>query len=511
MTGSGYEDVIPAPKNGTQPSRLQDAESEESGAMKIESTISDDPSPTYINRDAERMLLRKLDWTLLPLFTVIYITNFVDRTAIGNAKIAGLEKDLGMSGFDYNNALTIFYVVYIIAEIPSNLALKHFGSIWLALMVTTFGATTIGTAFVRDYKGLIITRVFLGITEGGLLSGLVYILSRYYRRSELILRIGIFFGLAPTLSGAFGGLIASGLLSINDIGSVTSWRKIFLVEGIITTAIGLIGFVIIPEDPQSSRMFTDSERALIIARMSADQIVVVGARKERTTLSLVGRAFNFNTWLCSLCYLLLNISFQGMSIFLPTVISTYQFTATVEAQLRTVPPFVTGSVLALILSYVSLRSRHRAAPIMVTGVLQTIGYAIFVTTKNPHARYAACFLAVGGGSPGAPLLLAWGTDNAAPDTVRAAVTAIIPSIGSLGAVISVWTYLPADAPDYHHGTSLNLAAGALTCVLIVVGALYIRWENAKRERGDRDYRLYGKSDAEIEQLGYLHPKFRYQM
>ncbi|KAG7094126.1 hypothetical protein E1B28_007738 [Marasmius oreades] len=184
-----------------------------------------------IDREAERRLLRKLDWYLLPLFTLLYCTNFVDRTAIGNAKISGIEKDLHLVGFDYNIALTVFYIFYIAAEIPSNLALKHFGSWWLAAMVTTFGIVAIGTAFVTSFAGLLVTRVLLGIAEGGTLSGLTYLLSRYYRRSELVLRIGIFFGTSPALAGAFGGLLASGILSVDDIGIVKSWRKIFLIEG----------------------------------------------------------------------------------------------------------------------------------------------------------------------------------------------------------------------------------------------------------------------------------------
>ncbi|KAL0564753.1 hypothetical protein V5O48_017286 [Marasmius crinis-equi] len=116
-----------------------------------------------------------------------------------------------------------------------------------------------------------------------------------------------------------------------------------------------------------------------------------------------------------------------------------------------------------------------------------------------------------GGSNAGPMVLAWGTGNAAPDTVKAVATAIIPGIGALGSVIAVWTYLPTDAPDYHKGNSLNLATSSLSCVLVIIGVLYIRMENAKRARGERDYRLEGKTVEEIEALGYLHPHFRYQV
>ncbi|KAJ7066448.1 MFS general substrate transporter [Mycena amicta] len=463
-----------------------------------------------IDPEAERKLLRKLDWNLLPLFTLLYVTNFVDRTAIGNAKIAGIEKDLGMTGFDYNIALTIFYIFYILADIPSNLALKHFGSMWLAAMITCFGVVSIGTAFVKSYSGLIATRVFLGIAEGGTLSGLTYIISRYYRRKELVMRIGIFFGISAPLSGAFGGLLASGLLRVGDIGTVKSWRKIFLIEGIITTGIGLLGFYIIPTDPQQTRMLNPEEKALALARIEADQVVSTQGRKEVTTLKLVWRSFNINTILCLLCYIFVNISFQGLSLFLPTVIATLGHYTVVESQLRTVPPYIVAVVWTVFISWVSFRIRNRAVPIFVSNLFLIAGYATSVGTKNSHARYAACFLSLLGATPIAPLELAWGTDNAAPDTIRAVTSAIIPGFGALGSVIAVWTYLPTDAPNYHKGNSVNVGAASAIMVLTVIATLYIRTENAKRERGERDYRLVGKTAKEVEELGYLHPRFRYQ-
>ncbi|KAG7094122.1 hypothetical protein E1B28_007734 [Marasmius oreades] len=178
---------------------------------------------------AERRLLKKLDWRLLPLFTLLYCTSIVDRTSIGNAKIVGIERDLQLGRFDFNISLTVFYLFFFAAEVPSNLALKHFGPAWFSAMTTGFGLASIGTAFITSFAGLVITRAVLGITEACTLSGLVYLLSKYYRRSELVLRVAIFFGLSPGLGGAFGGLLASGLLTVGDIGTVKSWRKIFLI------------------------------------------------------------------------------------------------------------------------------------------------------------------------------------------------------------------------------------------------------------------------------------------
>ncbi|KAL0961512.1 hypothetical protein HGRIS_006452 [Hohenbuehelia grisea] len=415
-----------------------------------------------------------------------------------------------MRGFDFNIALTAMYLCLVIFEIPSNLLLKRFGSVTLALMIVAFGICTLATAFVTSFGGLVATRIFLGIAESGTLPGLAYILSRYYRRHEFILRVGVFLGISPSLSGAFGGLLASGLLKIDDIGSIKSWRKIFFVEGIITTIIGIICIVIIPTDPEHSRMLTAEERTLALARVDADQAVKTKGLRENISWRLMGRAFNFNAVLCTLGYTLINISFQGLSLFMPTVIATLGHFTVVQSQLRTVPPYLVGATWALTACYIGFRVKKRAAVLLCSLPMVIAGYAIAVSTKHSGARYAATFLMIAGAVPTAPLLLSWGTENAAPDTVRAVTTAIIPGVSSIGSIIAVWTYLPADAPNYHKGNSLNLATTSALWVLVAIGWLYIRWENGKRERGERDYRLKDRSPEEIEQLGYLHPHFRYQ-
>ncbi|KAF6747659.1 major facilitator superfamily domain-containing protein [Ephemerocybe angulata] len=483
--------------------------------------ISQTPSPpsspiasqllTEINPEAERRLVKKLDWILLPLFTAIYCCNFIDRTSIGNAKVAGLEKDLGMHGVDLNVALTVFYIFYVIADIPSNLILKRFGSAWLAFLVIGFGVISLASAFLHNYAGLLASRIFLGLTEGGTLSGLVYIISRYYRKEELVLRVGIFFGVGPSIAGAFGGLLASGLLKLPDMGHVHTWRKIFLVEGLITTIFGLVLLFIVPEDPSKSRLLSVQERKLAMARIDAGQIVKTQGLKEKTTAKLVLRSFNLITFSCTLCFVLLNMSFQGLSLFLPSVIRSQGTYSTVEVQLRTVPPYVASAVWVVINAWVSARLKKRFLPILYNIVLVIIGYAISVSTKHPQTRYAACFLMIMGGSVGGPMLVTWGTDNAAPDTMRAVVTAAIPGIGAFGAVMAVWTYAPSDAPDYRKGNLANLSACSAIFVIVSLTALYIAWENRKRARGDRDHRLEGLSEKETMRLGYRHPRFRYQI
>ena len=170
---------------------------------------------------------------VLPVLALLFLCSFLDRTNVGNAKILGLEDDLGLNSQQYANGLAIFFAFYIAAELPSNLVLKKLTpSIWLAALTAAWGIVGMCLGFVRNYADFLIVRAFLGITEGGLLPGMVLYLSSMYTRQELALRIGLFYTTA-SLSGAFGGLLARGLSAIPTTSTVdASWRWIMIIEGL---------------------------------------------------------------------------------------------------------------------------------------------------------------------------------------------------------------------------------------------------------------------------------------
>ncbi|KAF8505293.1 hypothetical protein BU17DRAFT_101090 [Hysterangium stoloniferum] len=133
----------------------------------------------------KKRLLRKLDTTLLPMVTLLFLIMSFDKAAVGNAKIAGLERDLGLIGLDFNIGVSVYYVTHFACQLPSNMALRLIGPVWLSFLVISFGIVSISTAFIGNYAGFLVTRIMLGLTEGGLVPGIVYILSLYYPRSEL--------------------------------------------------------------------------------------------------------------------------------------------------------------------------------------------------------------------------------------------------------------------------------------------------------------------------------------
>lgn len=138
---------------------------------------------------------------------LLFLCSFLDRTNVGNARILGLEEDLSISNLQYTQGLAVFYVTYIVSELPSNLVLKKVSpKIWLPVLTIAWGIVTMCLGFVRNYASFMVVRAILGICEGGLLPGMVLYLSGLYTRGELALRIGIFYT-AASLSGAFGGML----------------------------------------------------------------------------------------------------------------------------------------------------------------------------------------------------------------------------------------------------------------------------------------------------------------
>lgn len=195
-----------------------------------------------ISADLETRITRKLDRRLMPWLFGLWLLAFIDRANIGNAKIDGMIENLGLDSNKFNIALAIFYVPYILWDVPSNLVIKHLKAGYYlpgesppmdnvqidtkhhaAGLLTVWGLVSMCSGFVKTYAGLLVARFFLGLAEGGLLGGLLVYLAMFYRRHQMLYRVTLFYCAAP-LSGAFGGLLATGLAQIH-IGGYNGWVR----------------------------------------------------------------------------------------------------------------------------------------------------------------------------------------------------------------------------------------------------------------------------------------------
>ncbi|KAJ7578109.1 major facilitator superfamily domain-containing protein [Mycena floridula] len=415
--------------------------------------LSDTSLPAIIDSIGEAKLRRKLDLLILPIVTMCYTLLFLDRSNIGNAKSAGLVADLKLGTFDFNVGTSLYYVAYLLFELPFGLAVKKYGFQLVPLSIVCFGIVTLSSAWMHNRAGFYLTRIFLGISEAVAMPGISYLLTRYYRRHELTSRVGCFMLVSAGSAGGFGGLLAAGLLDLGKIGSRKSWENIFLVEGIITIGCGVLLMLVFPTDPETTKMLTEGERQLAIARLYADQPSIKDT-KEKITLKIVKRGiFNVTTLACVGFFSIGNLSVQGLGIFLPSILKlNYPDASTVQIQLLVVPVYVCAGGVALLVTIGCIKCRIHWPFCFLAGLLTTIGYTIWITTStsSKKLRYAACFLNMTGGFITGPVALGWAASNASPDTIRALVGAVVTGFAGIGSIAAVWAYVQTDAGSGYH-------------------------------------------------------------
>jgi len=474
-----------------------------------------------------RHILWKLDLYVLPPLALLWLAAFLDRANIGNARIAGLQTDLHLKGNEFNTSLAVFYVPYILIELPSNWILKRMKpNVWLPLLVIVWGIVTTMTGLVQSFGSLVVVRMVLGLCEGGLLPGMVLYLSTLYQREELQLRISLFYASA-SLSGAFGGLLASAILKLNGRGNLAGWRWIFILEGIASSLVGVLSMFFLPESLKKAKFLTEEERQFAENRFQRENLAAQRAvappdarvtgnpsvieEKEKDSKASIrhveeapavpegiitqeAEAFEWRevrrglidiqTWLTAFAYLGLITSLYSFSLFLPTIVAGLGFSGE-RAQLTTVPPYVPATVMTIVVAILADRLRWRGPFILICMPFTIAGYILILAAKTNEGRYAATFLIALGVYPSAPCILSILPNNSAGFYKKATTTALQLALANLGAFVATFVYTADQAPTYHKGHSIVLGFTLLTWVLVALNVAYCKWENKARREGRR--------------------------
>ncbi|KAL8945777.1 MAG: hypothetical protein Q9222_007731, partial [Ikaeria aurantiellina] len=329
------------------------------------------PDDNYtIDPALSQRITYKFDRHIIPWLFGLWLLAFIDRSNIGNARIDGLSEDLKLDGNKFNIALTVFYIPYILIDVPSNWFLKYCGAgRYLPGLLIAWGIVGMCTGFVKDYGGLLACRFFLGLCEGGLLGGMILYLSMFYRRHELLFRIGMFYCAAP-LSGAFGGLLATGLAQIHH-GGYNRWPWIFIVEGVITIVYGLVTIFFLPPTPSYAKFLTEDEKHAAVHRMGLD------AHGASATSKVESERFSWH-WVRMA---ILNVNTIVLSLNFFAIITP------VKAQLFTVPPNMAGFFAVILCSFLSDRIKGRG-PIMIGCCsIAIVGYIMLIVKTRPLVHY----------------------------------------------------------------------------------------------------------------------------
>lgn len=461
----------------------------------------------------EKKILRKMDLRLIPMLALLYLLSFLDRGNIGNAKIEGLVEDLNMTGAQYNWCLTVFFFTYAAFEVPSNLLLKKYRpSIWLPSIMVAWGLVMTLMGIVQNYTGLLIARIFLGVTEAGLFPGVAFYITMWYCRHEAQFRQALFFS-AASVAGAFSGLLAFGIAHMDGVGGLEGWRWIFILEGILTVLVAIMAYFTLYDFPETAGFLTEEERAFVVHRLkyqgSQGEDGQLIAQDDTFQWKYVKAAFlDWQIWTNIWVYWGIVAPLYGISLFLPTIINNLGYSSS-QAQLLTVPIYITASILAIVVAWFSDRYGKRYPFILVCLVIMLCGFIMCVVSATPGVIYAGVFIAACALYPAFPGNITWLSNNLAGSTKRATGQAIQIACGNLAGAMASNFYRAEDKPRYILGHSLEIAfIGAGIIALLVLVFNYKRI-NRKRERQMAEGVYNGYTPEEMSALGDRAPTFRY--
>ncbi|KIJ13101.1 hypothetical protein PAXINDRAFT_100907 [Paxillus involutus ATCC 200175] len=406
-----------------------------------------------------------------------------------------MSKDLNLVGLRYNTAAAVFFILYSLAEVPSNIALKLFlPSRWIPAIMMVWGLVMTLMCLVNTYQGLITARIFLGLAEAGLFPGVTYYISLWYPRAERSMRIAIFFS-AATVAGAFGGVLA--------IGGLHGWQWIFCLEGITTMIVAFTAFFFMYDYPETASFLTEAERRYVMDLLREDSNNLA----THYDFKFILQAFkDYKTYVQMGIYIGLLIPIYAIALFTPTIINKLGFSAA-RAQLLSVPPFVAGCLFTILVGIYSDKHKLRGPYVIGGAFVSLVGYTVLYTQSSPGVSYAGTIIAAAGVFPTIAVHLAWAGSNAGGDLKRGVVIAMVIGLGNLGGICSSFIYL--DPPRFHigHGTIM----GWLTLSILL--SCFAMWDYRRINEEKEELCLEGgiteDHSDKFRDMGDGSPLFRY--
>ncbi|KAJ1980473.1 hypothetical protein H4R34_002434 [Dimargaris verticillata] len=428
-----------------------------------------------------RRLYRKVDWRILPLLSLCYLMSIINRSSLGNAKLMGLEAGLNLTQDGYSWALSVFFfepslrskLGYILFEVPSNLVMKAVQPApWLAVLVIGWGILSTAMAANTGLESVLSIRVLIGVFQAGFLPGLLYYLTLWYDREQLITRLAICYSAAPWAS-AFNGILAYGINHMDGVKGLAAWRWLFLLEGIPTIILGLLLWLLYANGPATVTWLTPRERGYIQAQLAMDH---VESNINETNCSNAS-AVEWNqvidaftdpfVYLHSLAEFGLVMPTYCLIFLSSTVIKGLGFT-NLTAQLLVVPPNVLAAIAGIANAYHSHHTHEHGLHLAIPALLGCVGFALAGIVQNHTVQYIMIIVMTPGTIVGLTINVSWMVKNIKGKTKQAVTSAMILSFGNLGGVVAGQMYRDSEAPRYLASHLAN-AAVLLMAALIALG------------------------------------------
>ncbi|KAF8524214.1 sugar transporter [Gautieria morchelliformis] len=447
----------------------------------------------------EKQLLRKLDMRFA-IVCLMCILNFIDRTAV-SARLQGFEKDLKLTGQQFQTVIAILYIGYVPMQVPSNILLNYTAkpSLYIPTAMVLWGMLSILTGIAHDFKGALVVRLFLGTMEAAFYPGVVFVLSKWYTRRELGLRVMLLFT-GNITSNAFGGLLSAAILTdLNGKLGVAGWRYLFYIE----VFVAICAIFILPDFPASTKWITPLERRLAEVRMAEEVAGAFDEGNSRGGLALAVR--DWCVWWLAVAFFAMIVGLSSLQNFFPTLTATLGFSTTVTF-LLIAPPWLFAAVVSFFVARSSDKTGERFLHIAIPNLLGMLGFVIAMSTMSLVARYISLFLMAI--STAADIVIMTWISNIIPrpPAKRAAAIAIVNSFSQAAGIPSSYIFPSMWGPTYRNSFAICTAAYGVNILMCLVLRQYLASENKRLDEveGAIVQSIERKADRKIKPFRYLY-------
>ncbi|MCJ1477725.1 hypothetical protein MMC13_006398 [Lambiella insularis] len=450
--------------------------------------------------DEERNVVKKLDRRVVIFLALLYMLSFLDRSNIGNAKIAGLTEDLRLSSSQYEWLLTAFYITYILFEWMTLLYRVVPPHIYISVCVASWGLIASLQAAAGSFTTMFILRALLGVGEAAFGPGVPFYLSFFYKREELALRNGLFISAAP-LATSFASSLAWLITKAGENVPIASWRLLLLIEGFPSMVVAVFAWYNIPDSPGTARFLTQRQKRVAQLRLRGEKDVKRGSEKPGLKIKEVLQTLaDPKVYVTAAMFFGCNVAFSSLPPFLPTIVQQMGYSA-LKSQALSAPPYLFSFVVGLLVAYFSDRYRNRSFFVCFSTFMGACGYTIIAMAgwrqAGPGWRYAGVYPAAAGFFSAITIIITWTINNQDSDSKRGTGMVMLQFIGQLGPLLGTRLYPDSDKPYYVKGMSVCAGFMLLVCALSLMLRYILARENA------RSRLAYSRLDVEDDEEGLV--------
>ena len=345
----------------------------------------------------ETPLINRLAFRLMPLLGLLYLIAYIDRSNISFAKLQMLGS-LGLSEVAYGLGASLFFIGYLIFEVPSNVLLHKYGAPrWIARIMLTWGIVTVLLAFTENATTFYVLRFLLGASEAGLYPGVIYYLTLWFPSRHRVRMLG-YFTVGSSLGNMVGAPICGWLLDKGGLLGLQGWQLVFIVTGIPSILLTAVVMLYLPESPLKAKFMSDTEKKWLADTLDNERALAAQTEAGKTKfLSVLTEPRVIGM---ALYYMMLSMSVYGVSYWLPTLVKGFGVSNTVNGLINIVPWLLATIALAWLPSKLRAADRTMTAMLCasVLGVMFFLG-SVFLPTNTLR------FIALSLGAPCMYLLL----------------------------------------------------------------------------------------------------------